>query len=540
MHGHLYQIVNNCTNPELNPIVDVLMKAPASRLTISRAYEMAYPNHTGYSDEIANDLYRLAVTAMNLNDGKRPSYDDMLTALCKHLGLPSTTGNVSSSEALLLNTFTPQHLMTAELGERQALVKSACTAAANAAAGIFSSDTWPPFAAGLVHIAYLRRKLVGEGRIQDNFPDKARSKSHVPVSVTTGRNAVAVETEQGEPLLTLMRDPNIGAGAWPTSISSRNAINAMTPVLKALQPFLSAEQLLSGGQYVRAILPPGATLSTGKSGFLKGVAKGHQGMVDFASVSAASLGGPAALLTLAVAVAEQKKWEDIERSLDQIKESLQDVSRFQREERRAVLTGSIRYFRQVAHAVLTGEQSDEVLHQIERHEADLVRVQEHISTEISTQIDLIGAVKKESWGSAKYVKAIEDAYDVLGRMCEEALLCVRARACGYQLLCAFPGREAGKRARLSDLNETLRLLGPTGRLTAAADRMLRQKTKDLSLEARANVLAKEILLLETIDAQGSMIQTSITMAALEPANTNEPLAIDLQLQDGEIVAVRAV
>ncbi|MDT8871907.1 hypothetical protein RAA17_14235 [Komagataeibacter rhaeticus] len=40
------------------------------------------------------------------------------------------------------------------------------------------------------------------------------------------------------------------------------------------------------------------------------------------------------------------------------------------------------------------------------------------------------------------------------------MLCVRARGCGYQLLCAYPGRESGKKARLGDISSLLGLSRP--------------------------------------------------------------------------------
>ncbi|WP_158932677.1 hypothetical protein [Acidisphaera sp. S103] len=536
----LYDILESCTNDELAPIVDILVKTPISVLKINRAFERHHPDHVRYADQVGDEIYRLSLMALGRSDGKRPSYEDMVTGLCKQIGIPAALNDINGYEVILLNTFSKQHLSSLPSTDRQRLVDEASVAASTAATGRLSSDAWPPFAWVFLQVAYLRRKLAEEGRMYvDSRETTKAGVNDLPALVDDGADALVVQTEDGHSILSLATLPDAGTRGWCGPENSRKAMNALTPILKAIQPYLSAEQMLKGGDYVRVTLPPGGALSfSEKLGHFVGVAKGHKGLVRLDPISAVSLVSPAVLLTLASAMAEQKKLEDIEKSLDEIKSSLKDVSKFQQNERRSVLTGSIRYFRQVAASVLTGELVSEVLHEIERHEVELVRVQEHLIEDIRAQIATLHAIKKDGWGSGKYVKAIQEAQAILDRMYDEALLCIRARACGYQLLCAYPGREAGKRARLEDISRALGIFSPTGETTISMDQVLREKIQGSSYEAKALLLTKENALFDTIMVESAAILKGLMDAGRDPSERIAPISIDVKMQDGLAIAVR--
>jgi hypothetical protein len=540
----LYDLLEACTNEELAPIVNRLMNSSVSVLKISRAIERHYPDHVQYTDQVGDEIYRLSLIVLGRSDGKRPSYEDMGTGLCKQIGIPASSIGISGKETILLNVFSKQHLSSVPFNDRQRLVDDASVAVAAAAAGMLSSDAWPPFAAILLQIAHLHRKLAEEGRMPaDSCRTTAVIVNGAPAPVDDDANSLVVQTGDGHPVLSLATLPDSGTIGWRSPENSRKAMNVLTPLLKALQPYLTAEQMLKGGDFMRLTLPDGATLDK-----IKGATSFYGSARDAANkfcsirldpVSALSLASPLFVLTLASAIAEQQKLENIEKSLDEIKGSLKDVSKFQQNERRSVLTGSIRYFGQVAPSILSGELATEVLNQIERHEVELVRVQEHLVEDVRSQIANLGAVKKEGWGASKYVKAIEDAQATIDRTYGEVLLCIRARACAYQLLCAYPGREAGKRGRLEDIKEALNIFSPTGEATIFMDKVLREKIQGISTyEAKALLLTKEDALFDRIMVGSAAIFEGLRDTVDEDLDRLAPISIDVKMQDGLAIAVR--
>ncbi|KXV69840.1 hypothetical protein AD951_04890 [Acetobacter malorum] len=530
----LYDVLENCTNEELDPIVDVLGQSQQSVLKISRAFEKYFPDHTHYADRIGDEIYRLGLQALGRNDGKRPSYTEIIGGLCKQVGFPSTL--TGEDEATLLNLFSKQYLsLRPSTIDQQALVNEAAKAVATAVRGILSSDAWPPFAAVMLQIIYLRRKLIAEGRIQ-LASITGTEISSTSASTDSAVDSVIIQTENGDRVFSLVTIPDTDTTGWRDMEYSRNLLNVLTPILKAAQPFISTEQLLKNGNYYRAEM----VLSySEKLGHYVGTAKGHQGMVRLDPASLVSLATPAGLLTLAAAIAEQKKLEAIEKSLDEIKASIKDVSKFQQNERRSIITASIRYFQQVAPSVLTGELPNEVLQIIERHEVDLVRVQEHLTSDIRAQVVAFNAIKKEGWGSSKYATAIKEAQTSIERMCDEILLCIRARACGYQLLCAFPGRDTGKKVRLQDIANALSALSSMGEVGLLIDKAFREKIQGISsYEIKASVLAHENVLFDKIAIESANIIKGLNDAAKEISEPTEALSVDIKVQDGVPVAIR--
>jgi hypothetical protein len=336
----------------------------------------------------------------------------MLDALGKQISLTIVSGDVTATEANLLNAFTSQHLVIIPAAERQSIVSEACAAASRAASGILKSDAWPAFAAALLYLAFLRRTLVEDGRI----PSLLQSQSAlIPASADDDVDTmVVVHVEGGDAVLSLATIPEDGT-EWQGLVENSKVSNLLYPMLETIQPLIAGSQMLRGD----------TLWQVAEKGTAHIVQKGHQGMRGLAPVSAASLMGPVAMMALASAMVEQQKLAEIEKSLAAIKATLQD-------------------FQQVAPSVLAGELADEVLHGLERHESELLRVQEHLTEEARGQIAAFRSIKREVWGIGKYAKTIQDQLALVDTIYDELLLCVRARACAYMLLCTFPGREAGK------------------------------------------------------------------------------------------------
>jgi hypothetical protein len=522
--GEIYDVLDQATNHELSPIVKNLVDSPFSYLKYTRAYQRYHPDHSVYRDQIADEICRLglfltagSMAVAGTMTGSRPGYTDLLATVCKKIGIPAAGLAWQEIEAIYINMFVRHHLLTVAPEERPELIDAAAAAAGSA----------------LLHIAYLRSVMAECGRLEGVLAGSraiVRTKRDEPV------NSVIVIGDDGAPVLSLAAIPREVTENWTFMKPDGRTLSKLTPFIEALQPLFSAQKSLSGNNIYSSRLP----LSySGKVGGFAGVAKGHQGMMPLQQVTAVGLSGPAVFLTATAAIAQQQQMERIEKALDDIKAMLADVSRFQQVERHSALTGSIRYFRQVARAVLSGELASEVLHTIEQHEAELVKIYEHLVNDLRVATETLRAIKKETFGSAKYVKALQNAQAVVTSLYDDILLCLRARACGFQLMSAYPGRGAGKQARYEAICRDIHPFLPAGEATAALDRVLRDKLQAIaSYESKALLLVSESMLFENIRQADSAIITGLAAAISVEAQTDDSLVLDFQVNSGQVVGVR--
>ena len=87
--------------------------------------------------------------------------------------------------------------------------------------------------------------------------------------------------------------------------------------------------------------------------------------------------------------------------------------------------------------------------------------------------------KDDEWfGSGQTKSTIETHQRHIGELYRELILCGRARSCGWQLLCAFPGEEVGKAHRRQDIQKSLERLSADGEMLTETDALIRKKIHD--------------------------------------------------------------
>lgn len=241
----LYDILDQCSNEELASIVELLVDSPFSYLKHTRAYLRHQPDHSTYRDQIADEIYRLALfltesfsAQAGSMAGEKHSYDDLLAIVCKKIGIPTAGLDADQREAILINVFTKQHLLTAEVEARAALVREAAGAAGKSAAGVLSTDAWVPFVSALVEIAYLRGVLAADGRLPG-------PNNRVVAIRPEPDSAVSIVGEDGQHAFLLAAIPEERARDWSFMVPDGRTRSQLAPLLAALQPFFSAEQMLS-------------------------------------------------------------------------------------------------------------------------------------------------------------------------------------------------------------------------------------------------------------------------------------------------------
>ncbi len=537
----IYKILGMSRDDQLAPLVDTLTQTPLSILKICRAYERHAPDHSRYTDQIGDEIYRLGQKALNITDGGRPSYQRMIAALCKQLGLPAQEDDLADNETALLNLFTSQRLSSIAADKQQTAVNEAGQAAAEGARSFFGAAEWPPLAASLLQIAFLRGTQDEVARA--NKGTKEASSTPAPVSHP---DALVISTDSGTPVLTLaqisLSDSDFG---WRKVSKDDTGISRLNPLLQAVPGMATAVEV-GASNYMKVIVPAGTELvESVKHGGLIGTLRkigtnelAGAAKLDIGKLSALATSGAA--LNIASAVLAQKHLADISEKLSDIKEAIEDVAAFQKNERQSVLTGSIRYFEQIAGSVLSGELLDEVVHVIEMHETKLLEVQDHLAIDIRSQTEALKILKNEEWvGQGKYIKALDEQQAALDKLYREMLLCLRARACGWQLLTAFPGREQRKGDRLQDIRASLLALLPQGEAAVSLDQLLREKIKTVtSATDRSKSLRNENALLNRISAQSAIVFDGLETIAMDISIYDTPLSMDLKIEDGVIVATR--
>ncbi|KEZ21324.1 hypothetical protein CP98_00001 [Sphingobium yanoikuyae] len=537
----IYKILGMSSDEQLAPLVDTLTQTPLSILKICRAYERHAPDHSRYTDQIGDEVYRLGQKALNVTDGSRPSYQRMIGALCKQLGLPAQDGDLAGNETTLLNLFTSQRLSSIAADKQQAAVNEARQAVAEGVRSFFGAAEWPALAASLMQIAFLRGTYNEFARASKG--GKEASSTPPPDGHS---DALVISNDSGTPVLTLAQisfsDSDDG---WRKVSKDDTGISRLNSVLQAVPGVATAVEV-GTSNYMNVIVPAGTELvESVKHGGLIGTLR-KIGTSEFAGAAKLDIGKLSALaasgaaLNIASAMLAQKHLADISEKLSDIKEAVEDVAAFQKNERRSVLTGSICYYEQIAGSVLSGELSDEVVHVIEMHETKLLEVQNHLAIDIRSQTEALKILKDEEWvRQGKYIKALDEQQAALDKLYHEMLLCLRARAFGWQLLSVFPSREKRKEDRLQDIRASVLALLPQGEVAIALDQLLREKIKTVTSAAdRSQILRNENALMNRISAQSAMIFDSLETIGTDISTHDRPLSMDLKIQDGIIIATR--
>jgi uncharacterized protein YaaW (UPF0174 family) len=582
--GDLYALLEICSSQDLEPLVTAILGNPSNLLNTSVLYERYRPDHRKYSEKIGDEI-RLAAgaSAMNLfRRGERHSYAEIVVEVCKKLGVPCQPAEILANEANLLDLFLRRRWDSAGAEERKRLAEEArqtalskiSDSAALAKAG--AKFVMNRLALGsavkgalenavldtafevtvpcVLHIAYLRRRILGESQEIAGATaagKAALTKDSVPALQSA---ALALVAEDGEPVLSLARIPEPGeGGAWHEVSPSDNGISRLSPLLQAV-PSLAAAVEFARTNYM-IVVTNGDKFLTAKDGTTKAVTVGADGKFSgianlFGSDGLATMLDVSAVMNVASFVLAQKHLADISRKLSEIKSGIDGIRKFQKDERRSVVTGSIRYFEQVAAPVLGGELSERVLHQIERHEADLIKVQDHVMTDLRTEIDAVMKLKDDEWfGSADMKRAIEERQTAIGDLYRELILCIRARCCGWQLLCAFPGDDKGKEVRRRDIVKSIDELETGGQMLAKTDDHLRNRIHELSSfwnkattvnERKLALLrANEALLADVTDSRAT-VMADLLAADEMLAAMKRPVSMALRIEDGKIAAIRAL
>ena len=577
--GELYSLLSVCTKEDLDPIVEILLSKLSNFLDINDTYKAHKPDHTRYHKVIGDELRLFGGNSLRnlFRGGEGPSYSEIVVDVCERLGVPYVKDDIVGNEANLLDIFVQQRWQSLDSGERERLVESArknatetisdFTTVGKAAAKFvigrlaFGPAGWAALGLSLldanfkvtipcvVHVAYLRRKFIEQWQEEDGV---SRPESTVSTP-SADSGALVIVAEDEEPVLSLARisEPSEQAG-WHPIGASDDGISQLNPLLAAV-PSLAVAGEVATTKYMEVICKGALAAARGKGGGSRGFSIGANGIKEHARLfepnQLAAMVNVSALMNVASIALAQKHLADISRKLGEIKRAIEDIAKFQGDERRSKLSGSIRYFEQVAPGVLAGERPERVLNQIEHHEAELLQVQEHIEEDFRSELRKLHDFKGDEWfGSAETKATIEKHQQGVARLYRELILCLRARSCGWQLLRLFPGEEIGKAHRRQAIQNSLNELATDRKLMTETDALLRKRVHELSSswnavttinERKLALLKANDTLLADMATCRAEVEKDLQAADKMLGAREESVALIARIESGRITAIRA-
>lgn len=543
--GDLYALLSVCTKEDLDPLVSYITNKLTNMLDINEDYKRYRPDHTKYYRAIADEIRLFGGnTFKNLWRGEGPSYDEVLRDVCKKLDVPCDAISTVKNENNLLTICLDRQWKGLSEKEREKLIAEA---QANVAKGTsvnakniireggalllkrlafgpigYLSIADPAFSVTVpcvLHIAYLRKKYL-----------EAASPAPVQTAVVETASTVRPMTRsvphhvvgafEDVPVLSLAHISEAPAVNW-SPVRGDDGISRLNPLLQGVPSLLSAGEVATS-QYMEVIINGPLLKAKGQEGYrLITMIDGkpsHGTLLDPSKLS--TIVNASALLQVASIAVAQKHLADISRKLSEIKACVDRILSFQKNERCAVIKGATRYFEQVAQAILSGELTQSVRAQIEHNEAELLKVQEHLMGDIRHESQAVQNVKDETmFGSKGMEDAIREHQKLLYDLYQQLLFCIRARACGWQLLAAYPGEDRIKENRKQSINDALEVLMENGDLLSNTKDWMSKKIKSMSALMDKNVTVNERKL-SLLDWNDQLV--------VEVSDRKEQIAMDMQ------------
>ncbi|WP_394443285.1 hypothetical protein ACGGKE_18295 (plasmid) [Sphingobium naphthae] len=584
--GDLYAVLSLATNEELEPLVKIITAKLTNFLEVKDEYQRHHPNHRRYHALIGDELRLYGGNSlMNLGrGGEGPSYDEIVADVCWKLSVPYEKGRTVENEANLLDIFLEQRWRSLDPAERELLAGAAREAAlgktsekasyarSGAAALATTLFTGPGLAVlGIslldpsykvtvpcaLHVAFLRRKFLEEGRAG---ADEAKRPSTGEIGVApvdrpdeASTTSLELHDDAGVRLLTIRDVPDIDGRPWSRIGDAEDAgVSRLNSLVQAVPALGTAAEIAgaTGTRYMEVVCN-GELMKAAKGGGYRAMSRSGTKITEHANLFDADklslVANASALMNVASVALAQKHLADISEKLSALKKEVDGVADFQVAGRKAILTSSIRYFEQIAPAVLAGEHSGGVASRIEDCEAKLLEVQDHLAHDFAKTSRELQDLKDMSWfSSSEFVDAIERHQRQLNDLSEQQILCVRARALGWQLLCEFPDGEITKKCRRDDIVASLNELTESGDRLRRMDAALREKLrKASSLWSASAMNSRKLGIMQTGDElltklaeESGRIMAGIKESEEARSALQRPFRMRLMIEDGRVAAVQ--
>lgn len=240
---------------------------------------------------------------------------------------------------------------------------------------------------------------------------------------------------------------------------SRTHLSAFSPLLQLIPSALTSAEF-GRDNYMRIMVHGPLAMASAPQSFLPFVL-GAQGRVeDLAQLKnsdqlrqliSSGMGWQLAFVTVA-----QKHLADINKKLDYVRQGVEDIREFLKNERRSRIVGTLEYLRQVSTTLGKKDSPTVLRNQLEQIERDLLQIQDHVVHDLRASTDKIAAIMQGRFERrATRVKTIQRRADEMYELEKEWLLCMVARVINWQVLSVFPGDKQFKMARRESIYKSI-------------------------------------------------------------------------------------
>jgi hypothetical protein len=357
-------------------------------------------------------------------------------------------------------------------------------------------------------------------------------------------NSVAIGVTSDKPLFVVTLLSALPAGITPINKSALG-IDRLSPLLQAI-PSVAVASEVAGTRLMKVVIDgPLARVANGE-GFRAfriegGKIKEHAKL--FKPERLQNLVNSAALFQIASVVVAQKHLADISAKLDDIKAGIDSIQSHLENERKSGVSSSLKYLRDIASALQSGERDEAARGQLETIERKLSGINDHLSLDLNeAQKRVNGFAAPGLFDSSDDLEAkLEKEQEYAERIAEEWKLCMSGRwiACG--LLKQMIGQTALVTQRQHNLEMEVEAFlsakGPVQTFTAAVDKRI--DTISSLWEWQSTLQLKRIGLRQWKEDAVPLIlsraQSEIRQAQQLLLEREPKVTLMIEMRDGEVI-----
>ena len=162
----------------------------------------------------------------------------------------------------------------------------------------------------------------------------------------------------------------------------------------------------------------------------------------------------AAIWQVASVLVAQKHLADISRKLEEIKDTVKNISKFLDNQRKARIQSTFSYLSQGYTAIKGGELSPSVRAQLESCERDLLEIQNHLAQEYK-QVAVKSVSDDDTFGTESLTNNLISKTHHLNSLAADMAFCLKTRIAAWHVLALYPGEPQLKLARQQAIHATL-------------------------------------------------------------------------------------
>jgi len=464
--GDLYALLSICTNEELEPLVKTITDTLTNNLKSDEAYKKHSPDHRKYYKNIGDEIRLFgsdSFASMVGRRGKGVEYKEVVKDVCRSLKIPFKDDNIMTNEGNLIALYELEKdkllpSITKDLAKTFRFITSTLLTKIHPAAAIFSviqlsAAAFRVTVPCVLHIALLRQEKINGYKKPNNSNEE-----------TNEGNKLIISTNKNNPILsfTQLSEPPSSNSEKPQQIKLKsNEISHLNSLLKETFNIATAINI-NCTKYMKVEI--NGSLVNAKGGGYRAYSSGGNGKIKeqakfFNPDKLSKLVNSSAFYNIVSTVVAQQHLADISTKLNEIKDMLESIKDFQKNERESRIKGIILYYEQIASSVINGDSSVEILSLIEQNECTLMGIQDHIKKDIDNLNSNKNLQANDTFGTEHLEILIVSYQNKIYNLYSHLLLCIRARSFGWQLLTFYPEIEERINTRKNSIRDSIKISG---------------------------------------------------------------------------------